>query len=112
LLAGWVGQAFAWVPGAPLSERVRADGYDAMLGLLPGLAWAGFVPPTAVGAAAAPPWAGAVRLVNAPAGTPIPTRDAPDGVVQGCAPWRIPIPVHAPLHVEHGIVALNSAFWG
>jgi hypothetical protein len=111
LLIGWVGQPFTWVPGVPALERVRADGYDAMLGLLPGLAWAGFVPPAAVGAAAPPAWAGAVRLVNAPAGTPMPTREAPDGVVNGCAPWRIPLPVQAPLDVEQGIVTLNSAFW-
>jgi hypothetical protein len=71
-----------WLP-AGLTTRARADGYDAVLGLLPGIVWAGYVPPAKTPSR----WQTAVMLRNLL--PPIPAW--PVATVRGC---RQPEPSH------------------
>jgi hypothetical protein len=97
-----------WVPDS-LTPRERADGYDALLGLLPGLAHAGFVPP----ANAPSPWQRAVLLRNlSPPLPPWPVATGAGLPATGCRQWIQTAPAFGAGVDDSGILCLDLALWG
>lgn len=102
------GETPQWSCGT-LTPHARADGYDALLGLLPGLVHAGFVPPSD----AASPWQRAVLLRNL--STPLPPFPLATGVglpATGCRAWIEASPGFCGGVDGSGILTLDLGLWG
>jgi hypothetical protein len=97
-----------WAPG-PLTPHACADAYDALLGLLPGLVHAGFVPPADVPR----PWQRAVLLRNlSPPLPPFPMATGAGLPATNCRVWIQNSPTFGGGLDDSGILTLDLALWG
>jgi hypothetical protein len=97
-----------WRP-TDISIHARSDGYDALLGLLPGVVLHGYAPP----AREPSPWQRSVVLRNLAA--PAPDYPVAQGVgqsAQGCRAWILTDPQIQTGIDESGIFCLDMRLWG
>jgi hypothetical protein len=101
------GRTPQWIPEV-LPVRARADGYDALLGLLPGLVWAGYTPP----ATAPSGWQNVVILRNLTSQLfPWPTSKGAGEPVSGTRNWIITSPAIPEGINDAGILCLDFSLW-
>jgi hypothetical protein len=97
-----------WVPST-LTPRARADGYDALLGLLPGIVTSGYCAcPEHPGQ-----WQSAVVLRNL--ATPLPPWPISQGAglpMSGSRVWIRPATSFPPGIDDSGILCLDLSLWG
>lgn len=110
LVAFLGGVALRWAPSmVGLTTRARADGYDAVLGLLPGLVWAGYVPP----ATTPSPWQRAVVLRNQSVSVDVfPITTGVGLPTTGARTWIRSLPTFGDGVDDSGILSLDMSLWG
>lgn len=107
LFEAYLGVAPAWT-NRTCPPRARADGYDALLGILPGLVLSGYAAPGPVDS----PWRRAVRLRNfAYDAPPVPTSAGAGKPARGCRPWLEPMSAPRPGIDDGGIASLDTTVW-
>jgi hypothetical protein len=101
------GVAPTWLPHIP-TVAARSDGYDALLGLIPGVVYFGFR--TAVNPQAT--WSRCVTLRNLTTQfPPNPQAQGPGNAAAGCRAWINPFPQLCLGVDDSGIMCLDLALW-
>lgn len=102
----FVGVKPSWIPNT-LTAKARGDGWDALLGLLPGLVHHGWTP----AGSNSGHWQKAILIKNLPAG-PVTTSNGAGTPATGCRAWIDATPTYFPGINDAGILTLGLSLWG